>query len=405
MKDLFLKSTKTLVIMAALFGVITLNSCKDDEEVTPAGEELVEDGFYIQGPSSAYASYDIKATLSSARNEVLQEDRATLLEIFVALKTGDGFNIMQVAGAERTSWGPSADFADHVGGTNDEPNVTFQRGGIESTETKFTVPTDGLYHVVIDTETGKGAIVPVEWGFIGQSTPGGWSDDTKFDAPAFDMTTMTWSLTGVEMGGGEWKFRYSGGWKVEIDTTIDLGDGKKGVKFNTNFGNDAAGAAFAGALVPGGDNYTDAKGIYDVSMTWTAGSGHTAVYTKTGDLPARDYSAVEVGIVGDGATGSVWPANGDDKTELAISTPAKVGDVYTWTYNGIELLSAGGFKLRTSGTWDDINEGYSDAVGGPNGDDIQDAGGNMQAKADGTYDIVFTIDAAAETKSISFTKK
>lgn len=111
MKELFLKSTKTLVIMAALFGVITLNSCKDDEEVTPAEEELVEDGFYIQGPSSAYAGYDIKATLSSTRNEVLQEDRATLLEIFVALKAGDGFNIMQVAGTERTSWGPGTDWA------------------------------------------------------------------------------------------------------------------------------------------------------------------------------------------------------------------------------------------------------------------------------------------------------
>jgi len=398
MKELFLKSTKTLVIMAALFGVITLNSCKDDEEVTPAEEELVEDGFYIQGPSSAYAGYDIKATLSSTRNEVLQEDRATLLEIFVALKAGDGFNIMQVAGNERTSWGPGTDWASAMGG-NEEPQVDIQRGAIATTSTRFTVPSDGLYQVVIDTETGKGAVVPVEWGFIGQSTPGGWSGDTKFDAPAFDMTTMTWSITGVEMGGGEWKFRYSGGWKVEIDTTIDLGDGKKGIKFNTNFGNDAAGAAFAGALVPGGDNYTDASGVYDVSMTWTAGSGHTAVYTKTGDLPARDFSAVEVGLIGDGVQDGNWDG------ELFATTPAKDGDVYTWAYNGVQLASAGGFKLRTAGTWDDINEGYSDIVTGPSASDIQDNGGNMQAKADGTYDIVFTIDAAAETKSISFTKK
>jgi len=398
MKELFLKSTKTLVIMAALFGVITLNSCKDDEEVTPAEEELVEDGFYIQGPSSAYAGYDIKATLSSTRNEVLQEDRATLLEIFVALKAGDGFNIMQVAGTERTSWGPGTDWASAMGG-NEEPQIDIQRGAIATTATRFTVPTDGLYQVVIDTETGKGAIVPVEWGFIGQSTPGGWSGDTKFDAPAFDMTTMTWSLTGVQMGGGEWKFRHSGGWKVEIDTTIDLGDGKKGIKFNTNFGNDAAGTSFAGALVPGGDNYTDASGVYDVSMTWTAGSGHTAVYTKTGDLPARDFSAVEVGLIGDGVQDGNWDG------ELFATTPAKDGDVYTWAYNGVQLASAGGFKLRTAGTWDDINEGYSDIVTGPSAGDIQDNGGNMQAKADGTYDIVFTIDAAAETKSISFTKK
>jgi hypothetical protein len=254
---------------------------------------------------------------------------------------------------------------------------------------------------VIDTETGKGAIVPVEWGFIGQSTPGGWSDDTKFDAPAFDMTTMTWSLTGVEMGGGEWKFRYSGGWKVEIDTTVDLGDGKKGVKFNTNFGNDAAGAAFAGALVPGGDNYTDASGVYDVSMTWTAGSGHTAVYTKTGDLPARDFSTVSLGLIGPGA-GAGW----GDADDVFASTPSKEGDVYTWAYNGIALVGGEGFKIKTAGTWNDVNIGYdTDIVVGPDAGDVSDNGGNFQVVADANYDLVVVIDAAAETTSVSFTKK
>ncbi|MBT8326540.1 MAG: hypothetical protein KJP21_02375 [Bacteroidia bacterium] len=403
MKDLLLKTTKTVVILAAIFGVFVLQSCKDDEDDVTPNETLVEDGFYVKGPSS-FADFDIKGTLSATQNEVNKEERATLLEVFAAITAGEGFNIVQVAGDVRTTWGPGADWASAMGG-NEEPQVDIQRGDIAETDDKFTVPADGLYHIVIDTKTGRGAVVPVNWGFIGQSTPGGWSGDTEFDAPTFDASSMTWSLTGVEMSGGEWKFRYSGGWKVELDSTEDLGGGDKGVKFNTNFGNDQAGAGYTGVLKAGGDNYTDGSGVYDVSMTWTAADGHSAVFTKTGDLPARDYSAVEVGIVGDGAVGSVWPVNGDDKTELAITTPAKAGDVYTWAFNDIDLLAAGGFKLRTSGTWDDINEGYSDAVGGPNGDDIQDAGGNMQVKADGTYDIIFTIDAAAETKSIAFTKK
>ncbi len=393
MKDLLLKSTKTLVIMAAMFGVITLNSCKDDEEVTPVGgTELVEDGFYIQGPSSAYSGFDVNATLNSTRNEVLQEDRAELLEIFTALKAGDGFNIIQVAGAERTTWGPGADFS--VSDAGGEEPMGIQRGAIAQTDTKFTVSEDGLYHVVIDTETGTGAIVKVDWGVIGQATPGGWSADTKLDAPAFDMTTMTWSLTDVAMGGGEWKFRYSGGWKVEIDSTLDLGEGKKGVKFNANFGGKID------ALVPGGDNFNlEKSGIYDVAITWTAGAGHTASVTRTGDLPARDYSTVSVGLIGDGVKEGNWDG------ELFATTPSKDGNTYTWNYNGVELISTGGFKIRTEGTWDDINEGHSDIIGGPNAADIQNADGNMQAIADGKYDIVFVIDAAAETKSISFTKK
>ena len=44
-------------------------------------------------------------------------------------------------------------------------------------ETQFTVPEDGLYHVIVDTEVGVIAIAKVEWGLIGGATPNGWSDD------------------------------------------------------------------------------------------------------------------------------------------------------------------------------------------------------------------------------------
>ena len=395
MKDLLLKSMKTVAIIAAVFGVFTIQSCKDDEgEVTPK-EEIVEDGFYIQGGATAYSGFDIKATLKTAKNEVLQEDRASLMEIYVAAKAGaEGFNIIQVAGSERVTWGPGADWNSAMGG-NEEPQVDIQRGDIAEGTSVFTVPADGLYHVVIDTETGRGAIVPVEWGFIGQATPGGWSGDTKFDAPAFDMTTMTYSLTGVTMSSGEYKFRYSRGWKVELDSTEDLGEGKKGVKFNTNFG------GALDALSAGGDNMTtDQSGIYDVAITWTAGSGHTATLTRTGDVPPRDYSAVSLGLIGDGVSGGVWDG------ELMATTPAKDGDTYTYLFEDAALVNAGGFKIRTVGTWDDVNLGYNgDILTGPDKADITDDGGNMKVAADGTYDLELVIDAKAETMSLSVTKK
>ncbi|MBT6236243.1 MAG: hypothetical protein HOI49_09190, partial [Bacteroidetes bacterium] len=341
MKDLLLKSTKMVAIAAALFGVITLNSCKDDEEVTPGGgtEELVEDGFYIQGPSSAYSGFDIKATMAATRNEVLQEERASLLEIFTALKAGEGFNVIQVAGAERTTWGPSADFADQTGGVADQPKVTFQRGSIEATSTRFTVPTDGLYHVVIDTEVGKAVIVPVEyWGVIGAATPGGWSDDTKLESTGFDMSTMTFTKSEIEMTAADFKFRYSGGWKVELDSTLDLGDGKKGIKVNANFGE------AVDALVPGGANINNAQsGYYTATMVWTAGSGFVATVERTGDLPTFDYSSTELGLVGNGLMVDGAQHNWD--VTAFISTPAKNGEIFTWAYNDVEVTTAGSFKV------------------------------------------------------------
>ena len=398
MRDLSLKLTKNVAIIAALFGLISLNSCKDDDEdPTPTNNAIVEDGFYIQGDATAYADFDIKATLSTTKNEVLQEERSSLMEIYVAVKGMGGFNIVQVNGSERTTWGPSSEFA-LTPSRNEEPNEDgtdiIQRGAIEATDAKFTVAEDGLYHVIIDTELGVGAILPAKWGVIGQATPTGWSGSTALDAPTFDFNTMTFKKENVEMSNGEWKFRYSNGWKVQLDTTLDLGDGKKGVYANCNYGGSVD------ALDAGGSNFMNEKGgIFTVELTWTAGAGHTAMLTRTGDIPARDYSAVSVGLIGDGVVDGNWDG------EKYASTPAKDGDVYTWNFNGVELNNTGGFKIRTAGTWDDINEGYSDIVGGPDAGEIQESGGNMQAVNGGTFDIEFVIDAAAETKSISITKK
>lgn len=398
MRDLSLKLTKNVAIIAALFGLISLNSCKDDDEdPTPTNNAIVEDGFYIQGDATAYADFDIKATLSPTKNEVLQEERSSLMEIYVAVKGTGGFNIVQVNGSERTTWGPSSEFA-LTPSRNEEPNEDgmdiIQRGAIEATDAKFTVAEDGLYHVIIDTELGVGAILPAKWGVIGQATPTGWSGSTALDAPTFDFNTMTFKKENVEMSNGEWKFRYSNGWKVQLDTTLDLGDGKKGVYANCNYGGSVD------ALEEGGSNFMNEKGgIFTVELTWTAGAGHTAMLTRTGDIPARDYSAVSVGLIGDGVVDGNWDG------EKYASTPAKDGDVYTWNFNGVELNNTGGFKIRTAGTWDDINEGYSDIVGGPDAGEIQESGGNMQAVNGGTFDIEFVIDAAAETKSISITKK
>jgi len=398
MRDLSLKLTKNVAIIAALFGLISLNSCKDDDEdPTPTNNAIVEDGFYIQGDATAYADFDIKATLSTTKNEVLQEERSSLMEIYVAVKGSGGFNIVQVNGSERTTWGPSSEFA-LTPSRNEEPNEDgtdiIQRGAIEATDAKFTVAEDGLYHVIIDTELGVGAILPAKWGVIGQATPTGWSGSTALDAPTFDFNTMTFKKENVEMSNGEWKFRYSNGWKVQLDTTLDLGDGKKGVYANCNYGGSVD------ALDAGGSNFMNEKGgIFTVELTWTAGAGHTAMLTRTGDIPARDYSAVSLGLIGDGVVDGNWDG------EKYASTPAKDGDVYTWNFNGVELNNSGGFKIRTAGTWDDINEGYSDIVGGPDAGEIQESGGNMQAVNGGTFDIEFVIDAAAETKSISITKK
>jgi hypothetical protein len=399
MKTKFFRGFFILMATVMFAGTFFMSSCKKDDDTTPA--VLVEDGFYIKGAGTALTDLNSKGLMKETRNEVLQTTRASLMEIYIAVKAGtQGFNIVSVAGTVQKTYGPGSGFANVTTGTTDEPKVTFQRGAYAESTTPFTVPTDGIYHVIIDTELGKVVIVPVQyWGLIGAATPGGWSNDTKINAGTFDLNTMTFETTNVTMLKGQFKFRYSGGWKVELDTVLDLGSGKKGVKVNTNFGGTMT------ALVPGGDNIDFATpGIYTAKAVWTLGSGWAMTLTKTGDVPTIDYTNYEMGIIGnayyktDGVTVAAWDEN------FGTQKPVVSGKIFTWTYT-LNLIKDGEFKFRQGTDWAGKSIGYGDATwAGAAAANFSNNGGNIKVGADGNYTLVLKIDATTETYTITATK-
>jgi len=388
----------TWLILAAL---LTFTACSDDDDVI---DEIVLDGIYIMGDATAIDGFNPIGRMAVTKNEVLQEERASLYEKYIAISSTGGFSITQVAGAVRTTYGPGADFAVVPENKRDveEPNVDFKRGSYIESETKFTVPTSGLYHVVIDTELKKVAIMPVAWGVIGAATPNGWGGSTQLTASAFDLNAMTFTKTEMELRGGDWKFRYSNGWKVILDTVVDLGGGDKGVKVNTNFG------GAVNALVPGGDNIVNsAPGVYTITLSWTLATGHTATATKTADLPLTNWTGVICDAVGSGVSIDNASAIADPSSWgwgnklLADAAPTKVGDVYTWKWTNIILEANEGFKLRTE-------NGVAPTSGGANFDAGLEAvdhanssanvdpatTGNLKVTTKQAYTITLTIDAA-----------
>jgi len=376
-----------------LLGVVAV-SCKKDP--TPPVVIPVEDGTYIKGAGTALTDFDSKGLMKVTRNEVNQTDRATLLDIFVAVKAGaDGFNIVVVNGTTQTTYGPGADFAvvAEADRNVDEPKLDFWRGSYVETTTPFTVTTDGLYHVVIDTELGKCVIVPVQyWGLIGAATPGGWGADTQIPAGAFDLNTMTFEVADVVMTKADYKFRYSGGWKVILDSEFDLGGGVIGIKVNSNYG------GAVDALVPGGANIAnETSGIYTAKMVWTLGSGYVATMTKTGDLNLYDYTATELGLVGDGLM--VDGAQNTWDLTLMVQTPVVTNETtYTWTFGQVEVSTLGSFKIREGQTWDGKSFGYPQVtMAGLAADKFgTNTDGNFVPLETGVYDIVFEINAVTE---------
>ena len=382
----------------------------DDNTITSAPDQstlytfqmtpIPTDGYYVKGAVTAFPDCNEKAKMKVTLNEVTQTPRLSLMELYIPIKAGaDGFNIVQVAGSARTIFGPAAGFGVVTNPATDEPKVPFQRGPVSTVNTaKFTVPEDGMYHVVFDFELNKVAIMRVHWGMIGAATPGGWSNDTMLTESAFNLTNMSWTLTDLQLLRGEWKFRYSHGWKVVLDTTLDLGGGKIGVKVNTN-----AGGAVS-ALVPGGMNIVNADpGIYTCNMNYTVDSGYKATLTKTGNIPPIDYSAFQMGIIGNAylkqdGTQANWDEN------FGTSLPAVSGTDYIWVYN-IDFIADKDFIFRQGDDWSGKSIAFGDVtMAGPAAANFSGDGGNFKVNVAGNYTIVLQIAAATETYTVTATK-
>lgn len=380
--------------------MFVFSACKKDDDDDNNNPTVIEDGIYIKGAATALTDYNSKGLFKATRNEVNQTERAELMEIYVPIKNdAAGFNIVVVDGGQPKVYGPGADFAvvpeaDRIG---DEPKVDFWRGSYTESTSVFTVPADGMYHVVIDTELEKVVIAPVVWGLIGAATPGGWSNSTPMPSTGFDLNTMTFQLEDLTLTKADYKFRYSDGWKIVIDTAYDLGGGTKGIRVNTNFG------GTIDALVPGGANITnDTPGIYTAKMVYTLGSGWAATMTKTGDLNVTDYTNTSLGLVGDGLIVDGVQHNWD--VTVMMSTPTVENETtYFWNFDGVEVTTLGSFKIREGQDWNNKVIGYNEVtMAGLSADKFTtNNDGNFVPTENGTYDFELKIDAVTETYTLT----
>jgi len=409
-----LKHSIKVITMILMAGLVVFSSCKkddDDDDDTPP--VIVLDGIYVTGAATAYTGYDANAMMAVTRNEVTQEERSSLYELYIPLKGGTDFSIVKVEGSVYTTYGPGAGWGVVAEPTTDEPkDGIILRGEVsEANKAAFQVSEDGMYHVVIDMDLMIAVVAHVHWGVIGAATPDGWGTSTVLDESAFNATTMSWEINNMELRGGDWKFRYSNGWKIELDTV-----GTDDVKVNTNFG----GATYT-ELVPGGDNFVnDAPGLYTIEFAYTLGDGYTATLTKTGDLPLTNWDGVVCDAVGTGVSAdnpnaivpdpSGW-AWGNKLLADNAGVPVVNGDVYTWTWTSMIIEANEGFKVRTENGeappsgGANFDAGYGNLDVDASSDKVIDLGGNLGVSEKGAYTITLVIDAGNEdAKTITITE-
>jgi hypothetical protein len=383
MKKVSLKRMLYLMSIMLLTGMVMVSCKKDDDDPDPDPDPvLVEDGIYVKGAGTALAEFDLKGLMKSTLNEVGQEPRTELLELFVAVKAGsEGFNIVKVAGTTQTTYGPGADFAEVTDETWDNQNeypktAKYWRGSIAETDAKFTVPEDGLYQIVYDTELDVVVIVQAKWGMIGEATPGGWGEDTPLTA-TFDLEKMDFTVTELTLLENAWKFRIGGGWKIWLDQ-------EGTVKINTNLGGTPT------APVPGGaDIMHDDYGVYSVTLTWELGKDWVGSMERTGDgEPLPEYPEAMY-LVGD-ATAYGWGTPGENAE--AIMHKAAGGAPSEGIFWKIAHLEGGvGFKLSAAG-WTEPNLGFGQVDEyDTEGVAVSDTEGNFSIAESGMYIIVLNL--------------
>ncbi len=231
-------------------------------------------------------------------------------EGYIYLKAGGIKFIMELS-----SWDDATTFGDDGSGKLTNP------GG------NISIPEDGYYKLTANLSTMTYSILKLDWGIIGNATPGEWATDTPllYDA---DLRIL---YGGFSLGDGELKFRANNDWGY-------------------NFGSDDA----DGNLQAGGGNIPVLAGDYSVTLDLSTPHEYT-------------YRLDTWGVIGN-ATPGQW----SDDTDMTWDADA---GVFTVTMD----LEAGEFKFRANNAWV-----YD--LGGPL-DSLVPGGGNISVSEAGNYTI------------------
>ncbi len=373
-------------------------------------DEVIEDGFYVAGAATGSEELVVDYMMAAGQNEVDGKARPGMYEKYVALEANKDFSLLLYEAGVETRYSAKLDTF-NTNGENDQPTVTLWRGALETGETApaMQVAESGLYHIVLDLNKANDLanpqiiVAPVQWGTRGINGDWGWKAMTT---PEFNRTSMTFvSVENFRVeAGGDFKFAYGGGWKIQLD---DAGK----VKANTNLGNDAAdnGAdLMPNNLVPNGKNIAIGRGVWKIELTWKLAAGsinnsYEAKFTLVEALPYADPSTFLAGFSGDGVACG-WNDPSGDAVAVYNATESKITDettkTGTYVYDVANVAMIGGkeFKVRYNGAW----LGADSAELTIEGEKFEGTG-NFKIPADANYKVRFSVEwdgNASKAKSI-----
>lgn len=119
----------------------------------------------------------------------------------------------------------------------DDDNKTAGSMAINTSGGDIKMEKDAYYHFDVNIKKGTVKFYKSGWEVIGDATPGAWDKGTVMD---YNPDTKLWSVT-VTLTGGEMKFRWDGGWDINLGGSL-------------------------GALTQGGGNIAVSAGTYEIVL-------------------------------------------------------------------------------------------------------------------------------------------
>lgn len=359
--------------------LLAVTGCKDNDNWTIIEE--AQPGTYVVGSATIFSGEASTSALKPVKLDLgdgLSETKPEIIGIYTWLKAGGEFNISvcKAVGEEPVHYGK--------GEVVEEVPDVISICNLSAGGPAFTVASDGLYNIIVNTSLNQVSILPVSWGIIGAATEGAWDKETPFNAPKFDATSTTveWEMS-TTLNAGEFKFRYSGNWGYEIPydaaSKVKIFTDVTGTKEGTD---NVLTEGFSSMETGGANLVTNIGGQFSVFMKYDIRAGQfSARYVLTGDPVVPPAYPENLFIVGDAFQG--WTPETDAEECIPVNgTPSSF-----WK---IAYLNPGGFKFTVKLGWGGdfgIAEENTDAIG-----EYTKGGNNINVTTPGYYLIYVNLE-------------
>ncbi|MDR2466909.1 MAG: SusF/SusE family outer membrane protein [Prevotellaceae bacterium] len=356
-------------ILAAALLLLLAAGCRDNENWKIVTD--IQQGFYVAGEATVYSAVAPAASFGDAplspRDGETAEQFPGMYSKFTWLKAGKEFTIAKVDAS-----GATADLG--KGSTVAGETVALASGGAG-----FTVASDGLYFLVLNSKDNHLTVLATPWVVAGSATPGGWNEGTPL-APSFDESSLTASFTAsLPLLPGEMKFRF-------INWEIVVPYGSADVRLFTNMGSveenngDAKISSSSLNLKDGGKNIgvVDAA-QYDLTLSFDVKSAAFAASAEKGEaIELPEYPDAVYMI---GAEFGNWDWESPDVAEL---TPVNGTPGHFWC---VRRFSAGApFKWAPGKEW------KGDFSGSETNEGFTQSDGNAVVAANGVYSVYIDLE-------------